>query len=119
MITNNRITGGCRSASCRALSVKIEVLAFSDPAAAVRHFEDHTDDADLVLTDLTMPHMTGVELAARMHALNPGLPVMLMIGYGVASSQAASAQFAQVVNKPENGDELVGFALSVLAGQAG
>ncbi len=41
-----------------------------------------TGRVDLVLADLTMPRMTGVELAAEVAGLAPGLPVVLMTGYG-------------------------------------
>jgi PAS domain S-box-containing protein len=39
------------------------------------------DDVDAVITDHAMPGMTGVELAARVAALRPGLPVALATGY--------------------------------------
>lgn len=37
---------------------------------------------DVLLTDLTMPNMGGVELAATLIAERPGLPVVYMSGYG-------------------------------------
>ncbi|WP_137131417.1 response regulator [Rhizobium sp. FY34] len=36
---------------------------------------------DLVITDHSMPKMTGAELAARLRLSNPGLPVVLATGY--------------------------------------
>lgn len=36
---------------------------------------------DLLLTDLVMPHMSGTELAARVAAKYPELPIILMSGY--------------------------------------
>ncbi len=41
-----------------------------------------TRRVDLVLADLTMPVMTGIELAAEVASLAPDLPVVLMTGYG-------------------------------------
>ncbi len=41
-----------------------------------------TRRVDLVLADLTMPNMTGIELAAEVARLAPDLPVVLMTGYG-------------------------------------
>ncbi len=32
---------------------------------------------DLVITDMTMPHLTGADLAQKVHLLQPGLPVIL------------------------------------------
>jgi len=37
---------------------------------------------DLVITDLTMPGLTGVELAQKIHDLRPELPIILITGYG-------------------------------------
>ena len=36
---------------------------------------------DLLITDLTMPGMTGIDLAEEARLLRPGLPVVLMTGY--------------------------------------
>lgn len=47
-------------------------------------------DVDLVVTDLTMPKMTGEELAQRVEAERPGLPVVLMSGYSPSLVESAS-----------------------------
>ena len=39
------------------------------------------EDFDLVITDFNMPKMNGVELARRLHALRPDLPILVMSGY--------------------------------------
>jgi CheY-like chemotaxis protein len=39
-------------------------------------------DIDLVITDQSMPGMTGTELAAALRESRPGLPVVLATGYG-------------------------------------
>ncbi|GGK45280.1 response regulator [Salinarimonas ramus] len=41
-------------------------------------------DLDLVVTDQSMPGMTGVELARELATERPGLPVILATGYGAA-----------------------------------
>ena len=38
---------------------------------------------DLVLTDLAMPEMTGWEVARAVKAIEPGMPVVLVTGFGV------------------------------------
>jgi len=58
------------------------VTKFYDPASALAAFRSHPYDYDLLLTDLAMPGMTGVDLAERMRELRPELPVVLCTGYG-------------------------------------
>jgi CheY-like chemotaxis protein len=41
---------------------------------------------DLVLTDYSMPGMSGIELTARLLRMKPELPIVLLTGYGLASS---------------------------------
>jgi CheY-like chemotaxis protein len=57
---------------------------------------------DLVLTDLGMPGMSGLELAERLKAQQPGLPVALVTGWGprVDMERVNSAGIVQVLGKP-------------------
>ena len=48
---------------------------------------DHAGRLDVVITDLGMPDMDGNELARHLHAERPGLPVILISGYGDAESE--------------------------------
>ena len=41
---------------------------------------------DLVITDLTMPNMDGAKLGTLMRAIQPGLPIVISTGFGVAST---------------------------------
>ena len=52
----------------------------ADGEAALRVLEQG-EDIRVVVTDLTMPRMTGRELASRAQALRPGLPILLLTGY--------------------------------------
>ncbi|MBI5409850.1 MAG: response regulator [Nitrospirae bacterium] len=40
-----------------------------------------TGNINLVLTDIRMPGMSGIELLEKVHSLNPKMPVILMTGY--------------------------------------
>jgi len=58
----------------------LEVTLLRDPEAAVRWLGDAAHAVDLMITDQTMPRMTGLELAQRATAVRPGLPVILYTG---------------------------------------
>ena len=57
------------------------VTALTDSRKAFERFRDSPDSYDLVITDLTMPKMTGKVLAQEMHIIRPNLPIILCSGY--------------------------------------
>lgn len=57
-----------------------EVEALTSSAAALERFRQQPQQYDLAIVDLTMPHMTGVELARELLQIRPGLPVILSSG---------------------------------------
>jgi len=56
----------------------------------------------LIVTDQTMPELTGLQLAERLQLIRPGLPIILMTGYAalVTPELAEAAGIRQVLIKP-------------------
>jgi len=61
---------------------KVGYLAYTaqDPFAALKFLE--TETADCVLTDVTMPGMTGYDLQIKLRESHPDLPVIIMTAFG-------------------------------------
>ncbi len=57
------------------------VTAYSTSAEALGAFRERPHDFDLVITDLTMPLMTGDRLAEEMSAVRPDIPVIICTGF--------------------------------------
>lgn len=57
------------------------VVGMTDPLEALEAFRRTPDQFDLVITDLTMPGITGDRLAEKLCAIRPGLPILLCSGY--------------------------------------
>jgi two-component system cell cycle sensor histidine kinase/response regulator CckA len=57
------------------------VLAAPDAQQALELFEQHAATIDVVLTDILMPGLTGVELARALDERRSGLPILFMSGY--------------------------------------
>ncbi len=62
-------------------SLGYRVSAYTDSLAALQAFEANPREYQLVLTDMTMPGITGQELARRVLQIRPELPVMLATGF--------------------------------------
>ncbi|HME44163.1 MAG TPA: PAS domain S-box protein [Syntrophorhabdales bacterium] len=73
---------------------------------------------DLVITDQTMPEMTGVMLAAELLKLKPDLPVILCTGYSesVSRETAQEVGISEFLMKPLSKRELAGAVRRALEG---
>lgn len=58
-----------------------EVFASTSSTQAFDLFCEQPDGFDLVITDFTMPQMTGVDLASKILRMRPDLPIVLCTGY--------------------------------------
>jgi two-component system capsular synthesis sensor histidine kinase RcsC len=91
------------------------VVGVADGGAALEAYE--RERPDLVITDLSMPGMSGWELAAELERRDPTLPVILLTGWS-AREEAAHARelgIARVLAKPVTLEELRTSVADVLA----
>jgi CheY-like chemotaxis protein len=79
-----------------------EPVGFESSLAALEAFRAEPKRFDLVLTDETMPDLTGTELAREMRQLRPEVSIILMSGYSGAqlSERALAEGITDVLNKP-------------------
>ena len=57
------------------------VLSTADPRHALRLARNHAESLHLLLTDVVMPLMNGLQLAAEVQALRPEVKILLMSAY--------------------------------------
>ena len=83
-------------------SLGYEVTTFSSSHEALHSLESDPMAADLLLTDQTMPELTGVDLIQRVRAVRPELPVVLCTGYsdGISEGSARAAGIDFFLTKP-------------------
>ena len=92
-----------RRVAVRALSAAgFDVLEARDGVAAVEVVERAPDAIQLVLTDLHMPRMSGVELIRVLNERWPGVPILAMTGYSDERDAAERllGSELQVLSKP-------------------
>jgi len=69
-----------------------QVETRTSPIEALEAFRANPQKFDLVITDMTMPQMTGLNLARKIMEIRPGMPIILCIGFSEqAHEQAAGA----------------------------
>jgi len=69
----------------------VDVVLHRDPLAALAWLENPGNAVNLLITDQTMPQLTGLALAQRASTLRPGLPVLLYSG-NAAGFEAAELE---------------------------
>lgn len=63
-----------------------EICAVTDSVEALEIFRREPQRFDLVLTDMTMPHLTGRDLARAVHEIRPDIPIIVCTGYSESYS---------------------------------
>lgn len=74
----------------------------------------------LVITDQTMPVMTGWEFVSRLRSAGNSIPVIIASGYGLSTDQSTLEQVPKLwrIDKPFSTDELVGLIHTILEQRA-
>ncbi|MEZ4749038.1 MAG: sigma-54 dependent transcriptional regulator [Bdellovibrionota bacterium] len=80
------------------------VVGFDDATKALSNVEGATIPFDVVVSDLNMPGMDGLEFISRIKALDPDLPVVLITAHGSVDSavQAMKRGASDFIEKPIN-----------------
>ncbi len=97
-----------------------EVTTKTSSLAALDTFRANPSSFDLVITDQTMPDMTGTDLAKELTRTQPDLPIILISGFAADSTQQTSGRggIREVVMKPVIANELCGTIRKVMDNQA-
>jgi len=78
-----------------------DVVASQESKEALSLFEQNPDKFDLVISDMSMPYMTGDKLAVKLKALRPALPVVICSGYSAAiESNPEFKAMVTILEKP-------------------
>ena len=90
------------------------VVGVADGGEAYAHLQ--TEPCDLLLTDIVMPVMDGIELALSAATLYPDMPILLMTGYAREKERAHNLEslIADIISKPFSLAELQTIVASVL-----
>ena len=93
-----------------------EVTSCTDPQAALSSFTKDLNRYDILITDMTMPGMTGYDLARHVLRLRPELPVILCTGYSelISKEDTIQAGIQRYIMKPVSGHRLAAMVYELL-----
>jgi CheY-like chemotaxis protein len=97
-----------------------EVASCDDPNDALDTFAEDPDAWDVVVTDQTMPGLTGMDLSRRLLERRPDLPIVLCTGFSETANEetARAAGITAFLSKPVDPDKLAATVRAVLDRQA-
>jgi two-component system, cell cycle sensor histidine kinase and response regulator CckA len=100
-------------------SLGYEVAAAANGAEALEIFRKNPDHFDLVITDYTMPKMTGADLATEVMHMRPGIRVILCTGYTerITRKQATELGIRELLMKPLDMRRMAHAVRKVLDGE--
>ena len=85
------------------------VMTFADCRLALQYFQNDPDDFDLIITDLTMPYMTGDKLGRAMLEIRKDIPIIISSGFSpnLSVQQFIDQGFIDFFQKPVNSMRLL------------
>ena len=101
-------------AASRAMPYRgFQVTGHTDPLEALAAFEADPNGFDVLITDLSMPGLTGLQLMGKVRALRPDIVVVLTSGF-IGDDVIAGQGVDVVMPKPCSVDDLAAAALRLL-----
>jgi CheY-like chemotaxis protein len=97
------------------------VAGYTDPAQALLAFKASPNDYDAVVTDLSMPVLSGFDLSRAILETRPEIPIVMISGYVRPEDQQTALQIGirELILKPNTIDELGRALDEVLRGKGG
>ena len=96
------------------------VNAFTNPEEALQSFKSNAESYCLVLSDVRMPSLSGIQLARKVKEINPAIKTVLMTAFEIRDNEFSkvfpSTQVDGFVQKPIGIKELTDKILSLISG---
>jgi DNA-binding response OmpR family regulator len=106
------------------LALKIGLLdygflvdAFTNPQEALQSFKANAESYCLVLLDIKMPALSGIQLARKLKEVNPNVKVLLLTALGIRDNEVSDVSSTNVdgfIQKPVGNKELTDKILSLI-----
>jgi DNA-binding NtrC family response regulator len=95
------------------------VDGFTNPEEALQSFKSNANNFRVVVSDVRMPELSGIQLARKLKEVNPGVKVLLMTAFEIRDNEFSkvfpSTSIDGFVQKPIGIRELTNKILSIIA----
>jgi CheY-like chemotaxis protein len=91
-----------------------QIVACADAEAALKEFRENS--FDVVITDVSLPTMSGIDLARSILALEPHLPIIIASGYSLDFGLENWGANVRAIIKPFEGAEIEALISDLVAG---
>jgi DNA-binding NtrC family response regulator len=99
------------------------VSAFTNPEEALQNFKSKSEDYCLMLSDIRMPELSGIQLARKVKEINPKVKVLLMTSFEIRDNEFSkvfpSLHVDGFVQKPIAMNDLTNKILSIIGDTKG
>ena len=94
-----------------------KIISFNDPILGLKYFNDNKEKLDIIITDQTMPKLTGIELSKSIMLSGYKIPIILCSGYSdfVNDSDNSDVGVDIFMNKPFDDNTLLENLTKLLA----
>ncbi len=92
------------------------VVTFNQPHKALEYVKEHITELDLIITDVTMPGITGDKFIAEVRKLNRNIPVILCTGYSdkINPDDTKELGLTKFIRKPFTSTQLIKIVRELL-----
>ena len=90
-----------------------QIVACADAEEALRRFNENS--FDVVITDVSLPVMSGIELARNILAIKPNLPLIIASGYSLNFGLENWGANVRAIIKPFESDEIEALISDLVA----
>jgi two-component system cell cycle sensor histidine kinase/response regulator CckA len=90
------------------------VESMTSSKQALEMFEQNPDQFDLLITDYTMPEMTGEQLARKIRRINPKMPIIMCTGIILEPEAIKDIAFDKILIKPVDMDDMIKIVRQVI-----
>lgn len=84
-----------------------KVDGFTEPMTAYSQFKNNPDQYDLIITDVRMPQMSGIELIKNINKVNKEVKVLLMSAFEMERGNLKELKLEEFLQKPLHLEQLL------------